>query len=189
MALVTVVTIGSGQLLGHAAEAVARGARIHDNRATVHRADPTVEPLSPALAQDLRDCIGVAVGSSLTPADTEERLIKLYQLTGAAADHERLGIRVATTFTTLARDDPASAEAVDRMNRLLYRWGAVIVSPGNTEPVVDWLDNAPGVETELDEDASLTAASVAAAERQGRRLGSLVGIIGQTLARQARVEL
>jgi NAD(P)H dehydrogenase (quinone) len=189
MALVTVVTIGAGAPLGQAAEAVARGARVSGNVANVHEVDPDGESLSAALADDLRRCLGVAIGSSLPPAETEERLRRLYQLTGAAVDHDRIGIRVATTFTTLAKDDPSSAEAVDRVNGLLYRWGAVIVSPGNTEPLVDWLDDTPGVEMQPGEDISLAVGSVAAAERQGRRLGSLVGIIENALARQARLNL
>ena len=189
MTQVTVVTVGPGNLIGQAAEAVARGARNYGNRATVHILDRGDDDLPPGLAVDLRDCVGVAIGSSLGPAETVDRLLSLYERTGAPNDHELLGIRVATTFTTLAKADPASAEAVDRMNGLLYRWGAVIVSPGYTEPVVDWLDNTPGIETQPKEDTSLTAASVSAAERQGRRLGRLAGIIGQGLTRQATLDM
>jgi NAD(P)H dehydrogenase (quinone) len=189
MALVTVLAIGTGDLIGETAEAVARGARVHSNIATVHQLDPADDGLSQALADDLRDCVGVAIGSSLTPARTEERMTNIYELTGASSDHDRLGIRVATTFSSLAKDDPNSAETVERMNRLLYRWGAVIVSPGSVEPVVDWLDNTPGIETRADENTALAPTSIAAAERQGRRLGSLVGIIARALAQQARLGL
>lgn len=189
VALVTVMTVGPGELIGQAAEAVARGARSYGNEATVHALERSDDPLPPGLAADLRDCVGVAIGSSLGPAETVARLLSLYERTGAAGDPARLGIRVATTFTTLAKSDPESAEAVDQMNGLLYRWGAVIVSPGYTEPVVDWLDSRPGIETQPTEDTSLTAASVSAAERQGRRLGRLVNIVGQDLDRQAAVRL
>jgi NAD(P)H dehydrogenase (quinone) len=187
--LVTVVTVGPGELVGQAAEAVARGARNYGNRATVHLLDRAEGDLPAGLPEDLRNCVGLAIGSSLSPKDTVTRLVSLYEQTGAASDPNRLGIRVATTFTTLDKADPASAEAVDRMNRLLYRWGAVIVSPGYSEPVVDWLDNRPGVETQLTEDTSLTAASVSAAERQGRRLGRLAEIVGKDLEGDARLRL
>ncbi len=189
MALVVVLAIGPGHLIGETAEAVARGARVYDNLANVHRLGPVDDGLSQALADDLRDCVGVAIGSSLTPPHTEERLNHLYELTGASRDHDRLGIRVATTFSSLAKDDPHSAESVERMNRLLYRWGAVIVSPGSVEPVVDWLDNTPGIETRADENTALAPTSIAAAERQGRRLGSLVAIVARALAHQARLGL
>jgi NAD(P)H dehydrogenase (quinone) len=188
MALVTVVTLGPGELIGQVADAIARGALIHGNRATVHHLDRGDAALPSNLAADLRDSLGLAIGSSLGPAETVARLLSLYEQTGAAADNEQLGIRVATTFTTLAKADPASAEAVDQMNRLLYRWGAVIVSPGYIEPVIDWLDNRPGVETPPKDDTTLTGASVSAAERQGHRLGRLAGIIGQSIARQATLE-
>jgi NAD(P)H dehydrogenase (quinone) len=188
VAFVTVVTVGSGDLLGQAAEAVARGARSYGNRASVHPLDRGEDSLPPGLADDLRDCVGVAIGSSLAPSETVTRLLSLYDQTGAESDRELLGIRVATTFTTLAKADPASAEAVDQMNRLLYRWGAVIVSPGYTEPRVDWLDNRPGIEPEPKEETSLAPASVSAAERQGRRLGRLASIIGKDLAGEATLE-
>jgi NAD(P)H dehydrogenase (quinone) len=131
----------------------------------------------------------VAIGSSLGASDTVTRLLSLYEQIAALFDPELLGIHVATTFTTLAKADPASAEAVDRMNGLLYRWGAVIVSPGYTEPVVDWLDNRPGIETSPSGATAPAAASLSAAEHQGRRLGRLAGIVGADLAREARVEL
>jgi NAD(P)H dehydrogenase (quinone) len=183
------VTVGPGGLIGQVAEAVARGAQSYGNRATVHLLDQGDDALPPGLAADLRDCVGVAIGSALGPSDTVARLLRLYEQTGAASDNERLGIRVATTFTTLAKADPASAEAVDQMNRLLYRWGAVIVSPGYSEPVVDWLDNRPGIETPPKDDTTLTGASLVAAERQGRRLGRLASIIGKDLTREAKLEV
>jgi multimeric flavodoxin WrbA len=188
VAFVTVVTVGPGDLVGPAAQAVARGARGYGNRASVHLLDRGEDGRVPGLADDLRDCVGVAIGSSLAPSETVARLLSLYDQTGADSNHELLGIRVATTFTTLAKADPASAEAVDQMNRLLYRWGAVIVSPGYTEPLVDWLDNRPGIEPQPKEDTSLAAVSVSAAERQGRRLGRLANIIGRDLAREGTLE-
>lgn len=142
------------------------------------------------LIQDLRGSIGVAIGSSLLPQPTEECLEALQRLTLVAVALEQLDVRVATSFTTLPQAEPSAAEAVDRMNRLLYRWGAVVVSPGYADaPEVTWMDNRPGIAARHGRRATLRQVSVDAAERQGRRLGAMVALIGAAIDRPGGLTL
>jgi hypothetical protein len=190
MAYATIVTIGSGQLIEPLAQAVAEGADSYGTQVSTHHLDTVGDSLPAELIEDLGRSVGAAIGSSLAPDDTEAQMTAFNRLAMAAINPSELSVRVATSFTSLAKDDPAAGEAVDRMNRLLYRWGAVIVSPGYADgPVVDWLDNRPGVDMRAGDDTTLGAASVDAAKRQGRRLGALVGMIASAISRLERLQL
>ena len=157
---------------------------------TTHDLGSAPNELSSVLIQDLRGSIGVAIGSSLLPQPTEECLEALQRLTLVAVALEQLDVRVATSFTTLPQAEPSAAEAVDRMNRLLYRWGAVVVSPGYADaPEVTWMDNRPGIAARHGRRATLRQVSVDAAERQGRRLGAMVALSGAPIDRPGGLTL
>jgi hypothetical protein len=190
MARVMILTIGEGPLLRPVAAAVAKGASTHGNTVIKHEPGTAPKKLSRGLVQDLRGSVGVAIGSSLSPQPTEECLEALHRLTLATVTLEQLGVRVATSFTTLPQAEPSAAEAVDRMNRLLYRWGAVIVAPGYADaPEVTWMDNRPGIAAHPDHPAALRELSLDAAERQGRRLGTIVAVVGAAMDRPGGLQL
>ena len=76
------------------------------------------------------------------------------------------------------------------MDRLLYRWAAVVVSPGYADaPEVTSMDNRPGIAARHGRRATLRQVSVDAAERQGRRLGAMVALIGAAIDRPGGLTL
>jgi NAD(P)H dehydrogenase (quinone) len=190
MAFATVLTIGPGAPIEPLARALAEEADAFGADVGVHHLDTVGDTIPALLLEDLAQSVGVAIGSSLAPGETEAQMKILNRAARPAIDGTPITFRVATSFTSLAKDDPNAGDAVDRMNRLLYRWGAVIVSPSYADgPAVHWLDNRPGVGLRTGSATSPDSASLQAAARQGRRLATLTGMIGAEISRLERLQL
>ena len=173
-----VLTIGADDLLSQFADALADGARIFDTEVTRRHLRSVEDGPPEEMVEDLRSALGLAIGTSLQPSEVEPEMAELHRLAYAKLPASEIHVRIATSFTSLSRGDHAAHQAVERMNRVLYGWGLVVVPP--SYPGIDEFDDRAGVETAGD--SVLAEASRRAAGRHGRRFGTAVGVWGTAMA-------
>jgi len=138
------------------------------------RVDPaTDEQRLSELVTQAQAAAGIVLAMGEPGAQAETTLDRLNDVAlRTLPDFERIGVFSDTVATALV-----ALPAAD--SRLLYDWGAVVVSPGFAQRRVNgWFDNRPGA---VDEAGALTPAGSRSLERHGRRMARVAGLLNVAL--------
>lgn len=140
-----------------------------------HR-DKTQGVIPEASLEDLLWADGLAFGTPTRFGNPSAQLKQFIDATGGLWLAGKLADKVATSFTSAANRHGGMESTILALNNVFYSWGAIIVSPGYTDPAVFAAGGNPyGVafDSGLDGANEMPGEILAAARYQGARLARL----------------
>ncbi|MBP1992397.1 NAD(P)H:quinone oxidoreductase [Paenibacillus eucommiae] len=100
--------------------------------------------------------------------------------TGGLWFQGKLANKVVSSMTSASNLNGGQESTILSLNNTFYHWGAIIVPPGYTDPVIFQSGGNPyGLSVTAKEDGSIPEASLQAARHQGKRAVTVAGWIKQ----------
>ena len=132
------------------------------------------ESVPEATLEDLEWADGFAFGTPTRYGSMASQLKQFIDTTGPIWAEGKLANKPATSFTSAMNRHGGQESTILSLNNVFYHWGAVIVPPGYTDPLLYASGGNPyGTSYVAGQDVSkeLPAEILEAARYQGRRLG------------------
>ena len=109
---------------------------IEANEAWARHVDETAGDMSEATVEDLVWADGYALGSPTRYGNVAAQLKQFIDTTGGAWSQGQLADKAATSFTSAMNAHGGQESTILSLNNVFYHWGAIIVTPGYTDPLV-----------------------------------------------------
>ena len=135
----------------------------------------TKDVVEEATLDDLEWADGYAFGTPTRYGTPAAQLKQFLDTTGPLWAEGKLADKPATSFTSAQNTHGGQESTILALNNVFYPWGAVIVSPGYTDPLLYASGGNPyGTSYVAGQDTvkELPAETVTAAKYQGRRLAT-----------------
>lgn len=140
----------------------------------------TKDTVAEATLDDLEWADGYAFGTPTRFGNVAAQLKQFIDTTGPLWAAGKLSNKAATSFTSAMNQHGGQESTILALNNVLYHWGAIIVPPGYTDPLLYASGGNPygtSLVTGQQGHDELPAETVAAAEYQGRRLAEFAAKI------------
>ncbi len=164
--------VGAEARLRRASE-LAPAEAIAANPAWAAHHEETRDTVAVASLDDLEWADGLAFGTPTRFGNPAAQLKQFIDTTGGLWLAGKLADKVVTSFTSAANRHGGMESTILALNNVFYSWGAIIVSPGYTDPTVFGAGGNPyGVafDSGLDGSNPMPEEVLAAARYQGSRL-------------------
>ncbi len=147
-------------------------AAIQSNPAWAAHVDRTADQVPEASLDDLEWADGYALGSPTRYGMPAAQLKQFIDTTGGLWADGKLANKAATSFTSAMNTHGGQESTILSLNNVLYHWGAIIVPPGYTDPLLFAAGGNPyGTSWVAGQDVGAVDPEVLTAARyQGRRL-------------------
>jgi NAD(P)H dehydrogenase (quinone) len=136
----------------------------------------TKETVPEATLDDLEWADGIALGAPTRYGLPAAQLKQFIDTTGPLWGQGKLANKTATSFTSAQNAHGGLESTILAINNVFYHWGAIIVAPGYTDPLVFEAGGNPygtSLATGQDVADQLPQEVTAAAHFQGKRLAEL----------------
>jgi NAD(P)H dehydrogenase (quinone) len=130
--------------------------------------------------EDLEWADGFALGTPTRYGLPAAQLKEFIDQTGPLWVAGRLSNKVATSFTSSANRHGGQESTLLALNNTFYHWGALIVPPGYTHPVLYSAGGNPygaSYPSGIDGDSAVSVEALTAAHYQGHRLAQYAGLL------------
>jgi NAD(P)H dehydrogenase (quinone) len=109
---------------------------IEANEAWARHADEIAAEVPEATLDDLDWADGFALGSPTRYGNVAAQLKQFIDTTGGLWSQGKLADKAATSFTSAMNTHGGQESTILSLNNVFYHWGAIIVTPGYTDPLV-----------------------------------------------------
>jgi NAD(P)H dehydrogenase (quinone) len=144
------------------------------------------EHVPEATLDDLEWADGYALGTPTRFGNPSAQLKQFIDTAGSLWQKGALANKAATSFTGAMQPHGGQESTILALNIVFYHWGAIIVPPGYTDPVVFAAGGNPyGTSNTATDDGKIEEATLRAARWQGERLALVTQVLAagrETLA-------
>ena len=150
---------------------------IEGNPAWARHVDEVASDVEEATLDDLEWADGYAFGSPTRYGNVAAQLKQFIDTTGGMWAQGKLADKAATSFTSAMNVHGGQESTILALNNVFYHWGAVIVAPGYTDPLIFASGGNPyGTNWVAGQDVGEISDEVRTAARyQGKRLAQIAG--------------